>query len=383
MNTEYIETTEQLQDLCDRLSGAEWLALDTEFMRESTYYPKLCLLQVGTPEITACIDPIALPDLDPFLDLMYREDIIKVMHAGGQDMEIFYHLRGSLPAPIFDTQVAAPLLGFQEQAGYARLVEEIAGVHLSKSHTRADWSHRPLSEAQIQYAADDVVYLCQVYTHLRDELTRRGRMEWLKDEFAALSDPSRYINPPEKAWRRVKATNKLRGATLSIIQSLAAWREEVAQKENRPRGWLIKDDVMVDLARQKPAGLPELGRIRGLNERTCKRFGEHILSIIQDAGQKKPDPLPAYVKAAKPTVNQLAIVDMLNAIVHLRAAEQELNPAQLAPRKALESLVMGKDEEIAVLQGWRKNLIGDELQSVLRGEKCLVIQDNHLVLESK
>jgi len=381
MNILYIDTTKKLIDLCQQLQACDWLALDTEFMREKTYYPKLCLLQVGTPEITACIDPLSIDDLDPILKLIYDPGMVKVMHACGQDMECFYHLRGDLPTQVFDTQVAAPLLGYPEQAGYARLVEDILGVRLKKSHTRADWSHRPLSAAQLEYAADDVVYLCRLYTHLHDQLSQRGRLDWLQSDFVSLSDSSRYENPPTLAWRRIKAAQKLRGKQLAILQALAAWRETTAQKDNIPRGWLIKDDVLGDIARQQPTNMEELSRIRGLNEGTLKRRADKILKVISDSRNNTPEALPAYTRALKPSVEQEALVELLSAVVHLRAAEQTLNPAQLASRKELQRLVMG-DNELDIMQGWRRKLIGEELQSVLTGERQLHIQDGSLkVLE--
>jgi len=379
METLYIDTSEKLLELCQRLQSCEWLALDTEFMREKTYYPQLCLLQIGTPEMTACIDPLAIDNMQPVLDLIYNPDITKVLHACGQDMEIFYHLRGSLPGPVFDTQIAAPLLGFAEQAGYARLVEDILGVQLKKSHTRADWSHRPLSNAQLEYAADDVVYLCQIYTVLRDKLFQRGRLDWLQDDFLGLSDPGRYSNPPEKAWRRVKAAHKLRGSQLATLQAFAAWREECAQQENLPRGWLVKDDVMVDIAKQQPVNVEELARIRGLGERTLKRRSDAILKIIQNNRDSKPEAMPDYVRSAKPSVEQEAVIDLLNAVVHVRAAEHQLNPVQLASRKQLQKMVQG-EQALELMNGWRRKLIGEELQAVLKGKRHLHIKDGALTI---
>lgn len=380
MNIQYIDKPEGLLALCRQLASCEWIALDTEFMREKTYYPKLCLLQVGTPELTACIDPLAISDLEPILQLIYDPKITKVMHACGQDMECFYHIKGDLPLAIFDTQVAAPLLGHPEQAGYARLVEDILGVRLKKSHTRADWSHRPLSAAQLEYAADDVVYLCQLYTYLRERLEQRGRLDWLTADFASLSDSTRYQNPPALAWRRIKAAHKLRGKQLAVLQTLAAWREETAQQEDLPRGWLIKDDVLADIARQQPASRDELARIRGLNEATIRRRADKILALISDARNNTPTELPDYQRSKKPAAEQESVIELLSAVVHLRAAQQALNPAQLASRKELQRLVMG-DRELDILKGWRLKLIGEELQSVLTGERHIQIQNGMLVVQ--
>ena len=193
----YVDSPAALGDLCNRLAGAEWIAVDTEFLREKTYYPQLCLLQVGTPAVTACVDPLALTDLGPLLDLLYDPAIAKVFHACHQDLEIFYNLRGSVPGPVFDTQIAAPLLGHPEQMGYAGLVEALLGVTLEKAHARADWTRRPLPESQLRYAADDVIYLAQLYPVLRAELAKHGRLQWLADDFAALGDPERYASHPD------------------------------------------------------------------------------------------------------------------------------------------------------------------------------------------
>ena len=199
-----IDTAEDLENLCHQLQDAAWLAVDTEFLRESTYFPKLCLLQIATPQLTACIDALSISKIDVVLDLIYRKNIVKVMHAARQDLEIFYHLRGSLPQPVFDSQLAAPLLGHPEQMGYASLVEAFLGIHLSKAHTRTDWSQRPLSDAQLQYAADDVRYLAQLYPLLYAKLEQLDRLDWLADDFTALTDPVQYERPPEQAWLRVK-----------------------------------------------------------------------------------------------------------------------------------------------------------------------------------
>ncbi|OOZ41019.1 ribonuclease D [Solemya pervernicosa gill symbiont] len=379
MDTLYIETPAALTDLCNRLSGAEWIAIDTEFMRETTYYPKLCLLQVGIPGLAALVDPLALDNLDPLLDLLYDPKVTKVLHACRQDLEILFHMRGELPAPIFDTQIAAPLLGYQEQIGYASLVEKRLNISVDKSHTRADWTHRPLSEAEQQYAANDVIHLCALYPELRSELEERGRLAWLDDDFTALSDPALYVNAPEKAWLRIKMINKFRGVQLAVLQALAQWREQTAQNDNRPRNRLMRDDALGDIARMTPDDMESLARIRGLHERLVKRYGKSILDLIKASRENEPKPLPAFKKPSKPSIEQEALVDLLNAVVHLRAAEQQLSPTQLAPRKQLQQLVMGS-EDIELMRGWRKQLIGDELRRVLSGELTIGVANGSLVV---
>jgi ribonuclease D len=377
MKTHYIDTKKALQEFCAEIANCSWLAIDTEFMREKTFYPELCLIQIGTSELTACIDPLRLDDLDDLLDVLYNKDITKVVHAGGQDMEIFYHLRGELPQPIFDTQLAAPLLGHPEQAGYARLVEDILGVNLKKIHTRADWAHRPLTAAQIEYAADDVIYLVKIYQILLDQLQQRQRLSWLDADFSHLTDPRRYENLPELAWKRVKSVNRLRGSQLSTLQVLAEWREQRAQQENIPRGWLIKDDVLIDMAKQRPSSLETLGRVRGLSDRTVKRRGQELLDIIQSGMQQQPQPLPEHIKSKKLNHDQEAVVDLMSALVHIRATENDLNPALLVSRKQLQKIAGGEGIE-ETLSGWRYKILGAELQNLLDGNTCIGLDQGKL-----
>ena len=244
----FIDDQRGLATVCATLSQAPWFAIDTEFLREKTYYPKLCLVQVATPDMVACIDPLVLDDITPLLDVIFDQQITKVMHAARQDMEIFYHLRGTVPAPVFDTQIAALLLGLPDQVGYGGLVQELLGVKLHKLHSRTDWSQRPLDGEQLHYAADDVIYLAQAYQLMQEKLWESDRLDWLAGDFQALSDPALYAAHPETAWLRVKGANKLSGAALAALQALAAWREDKAQTLDRPRDWVLRDDVLLDLS---------------------------------------------------------------------------------------------------------------------------------------
>jgi ribonuclease D len=377
----YVDTPDALGQFTEQVSGADWIALDTEFLREKTYYPKLCLIQIATPEVVACIDPLALDDLSPLLDLIFDSRITKVMHAARQDMEIFFHLRSDVPAPVFDTQIAALLLGYPDQIGYGNLVKEILGVNLEKKHTRADWSLRPLSPDQIQYAADDVVYLVEVYQHLQEKLNGLGRLEWLTGDFERLTHPDLYQNAPDKAWLKVKGGNRLKGASLSILQALAEWREKLVQKKDIPRGWLLRDDVLIELARHQPDSMPSLEKIRGLGERLLKRHGEHLLGLVADAKKKPPEPLPKKDFPKRLTPPQDALVDVMMAVVRISAENNSLNPAVLAARTQLEKLVTG-DTNSGLMQGWRRKLVGDQLQALLNGEVGLSVKDGELVLGS-
>lgn len=380
-NSLFIDNSPALQELCGRLQGADWLAVDTEFLRESTYFPKLCLIQIATPQLVACIDPLPLTDIEPLLELLYDSAITKVMHAARQDLEIFYHLRGGLPQPVFDTQLAAPLLGYPEQAGYATLVEALLGVHLSKSHTRADWSHRPLSAAQLQYAADDVRYLAQLYPLLRAKLETLGRLSWLDDDFAALTDPAQYDRPPEQAWLRVRGAHLLRGHRLAALQALAAWRERTARATDQPRNWLLRDDSMLDLAKIQPTDNTALLRIRGINTQVARKHGEALLQVIAAAKTQEPQPLAAEQRAARLTPAQDSIVELLIAAVHMIGAQHTLHPAVIASRKELERLVLG-DQTVNVLHGWRRKLAGDTLLAVLQGGHGLRVMDGTVHLSN-
>jgi len=375
----YIDTPSALEQLCQQLQNVPWIALDTEFLREKTYYPQLCLLQLGTDEITACIDPLKLPNLDPLLPLFDDPNITKIFHAASQDLEILFQLNGRLPSPIFDTQIAAPLLGHNEQIGYANLVNEVLGVQLEKAHSRADWTRRPLPEAQLNYAADDVIYLGQIYTKLKQQLEQKDRLGWLDDDFQALTDTSRYQIDPNTIWQKLRGLERLRGESISIAQQLCVWREEQAQKKNLPRKWLLKDEVILDLAMQKPDNRTELGHIRGLSERFLQHSAKTLLNVISDARQQTPQPLPTFMKKQRPKAEHEAVADLLMAMVRQRAEEQALNPNVITQRKELLKFIQG-EKELTLLSGWRNKMIGADLQALLDGEANLSVQGGKLSL---
>lgn len=377
MTIEYIDKPEQLSDLCKRILEESWIALDTEFLREKTYYPKFCLLQIATPEWVVCIDPIALSDLSELFSAINDPSITKVLHSCRQDLEIFYQLTGKVTTPVFDTQIAAPLLGFQENPGYAMLVSSFLNVNLSKVHTRTDWSVRPLSEAQIQYAADDVIYLCKIYQMICQQLEELGRLSWLEKDFELLNNTELYQISPVNAWLKVKAKNRLTGKQLSIVQSLTEWREKTAQKEDRPKNWIIRDDLLLELAKQQPETVAELAKVPGMNERSVRRYGKVICQLIADAMKKSPIPLDDKAKNTKKTQKQEAVLDVLTAIVRIRADENSLNPVILASRKDLEKLLFD-EEENPLLLGWRYNMVGRELQGLLEGQCALTLDKGNI-----
>ncbi|MGJ0428928.1 ribonuclease D [Methylobacter sp.] len=380
---QYIDTPEKLSALCQQILKEPWLALDTEFLREKTYFPKFCLLQIATPEWVACVDPIALPDLSELFDVLYNPSIVKVFHSSRQDLEIFYQLRGCIPEPIFDTQIAAPLLGFQDNPGYAMLVSSFLNINLSKAHTRTDWTVRPLSEEQLRYAADDVIYLCQVYMIMCQKLQELGRLDWLKSDFELLKDSELYLVSPEKAWLKVKGKNKLTGRQLSIVQTLCEWRERTAQTEDRPRSWLMRDDLLLELAKLQPDSVNALAKVRGINERTVNRYGKVLCQLINEARQRPPLPLNEKGRPARKTQQQEAILDILTALVRIRAEENSLNPTILATRKDLEVLLFNEDDDCPLLHGWRFSMAGKELVGLLKGDLLIGIESDKLNIVNK
>ncbi|NOT11150.1 MAG: ribonuclease D [Methylococcaceae bacterium] len=384
MNTiQYIDTTEQLANLCLQIKKEPWLALDTEFLREKTYYPKFCLLQIASPSWVACIDPIVLPALDDLFEVLYDPSIVKVFHSCRQDLEIFYQVTGKLPEPVFDTQLAAPLLGFQDNPGYAMLVSSLLNINLNKAHTRADWSKRPLTEAQIQYAADDVIYLCKIYELIKQKLAELGREDWLKQDFAELSNPECYEITPDKAWYKIKGKNKLTGRQLSIVQLLAEWREKTAQSEDRPKSWLLRDEQLFDMAKLQPETISDLAEVRGINERVIARHGKELCELVTLAKNRAPTPLNEKSKPVKKTQQQEAILDILTALVRIRAEENALNPAILATRKDLEELMFNEDGDCHLTHGWRYSMAGRELIGLLEGKSFLGIDSGRLAIIEK
>ena len=380
---QYINTADQLRELCGHIQKASWLALDTEFLREKTYYSKFCLLQIATPDWVACVDPIALPELSELFEAIYNPNIVKVFHSCHQDLEIFYQMTGKVPGPIFDTQVAAPLLGYQDNPGYAMLVSSLLNINLNKAHTRADWSKRPLTEAEIQYAADDVIYLCQIYQIMLQKLESLGRAGWLKHDFAELENPDNYQVLPEKAWLKLRGKNKLTSKQLAIVQALTEWREKTAQAENRPKTWLLRDELVFDMAKLQPETVAELTTIRNINERTVHRYGRKLCELIAIAKNNEPQPLKEKDKAIKKNQQHEAILDILTALVRIRAEENSLNPTILATRKDLEVLMFNDEEGCPLLHGWRHSMAGKELVGLLKGDLLFGIQGDRLSVIDK
>ncbi|VAW80189.1 Ribonuclease D [hydrothermal vent metagenome] len=373
---EFIDTAEALTTFCDAIKESDWIALDTEFIREKTYYPRLCLIQIGVPDRAACIDPLALQSLDPVYELLMNPAITKVLHACSQDLEIFVHQKGEVPGPIFDTQLAAPLLGLAEQIGYGNAVRELLGVQLDKAQSRTDWSKRPLSSAQLEYAADDVIYLAKMYPLMCKRLDKLGRLDWLDAEFEPYGKLERYQPHPENAWRRIRGLEKLKPKALSVVQKLAAWREVRARDRDLPRNWIIKDEVIFDIARLAPGKTADLDTIRGLQPKTIERYGQLLIDMAQQARTEDPLPLPKRSRGVKASVQEDALTDILSAQLRLLSDAQGINSATVASRKDLLALVRG--EESVLMKGWRKKLAGEELVALRDGRRSVSVEDSQV-----
>ncbi len=377
MSDLYIDTPEALAELCVELRREDWLALDTEFLREQSYRPRLCLIQVANSHVIACIDPLAL-DIEPLLDVLYEPGITKVLHAAGQDLEIFTTLRGAPPTTIFDTQIAATVLGQGEQVGYGALVQTVLGLQLEKTQARTDWCRRPLNEEQLNYAADDVRHLREVYHAQRRQLDELGRAGWLAEDFAELADPARYTVEPDKAWRKVKGASRLKPAQLVVLQRLAAWREQRAVQLDKPRRWIIKDDPLLDLARQQPKNLDKMSHIRGLDAGLIKRSGGELLELMEKARAIPREQWPALPKGPRLSAAQEPLVDLGMALLRERCREQNISPGAVASRKDIEALLHGDDDELPLLHGWRRAVAGEALQRLFAGELSLAVRDGAL-----
>jgi len=352
-----ITTQEDLAALAARLTAADAFAVDTEFLRERTYRAELCLIQVATSDAAACVDPLRLHDLSTLARPLILGSAVKVMHACRQDLEVLYPVAGVV-GPVFDTQIAAALTGAPAQVGYADLVRRLLGCDLAKAHTRTDWSLRPLSPEQIEYALDDVRYLLPLKVHLEEQIERLGRTAWLEEELAALASAGNFSVDPQQAWLRVKGLHGLDAARARLLQELAAWRERRAIERNRPRGWILEEAVLREIVLRVPRTHAELAGIADLPASTLKHCGEEILACVEAAGV--PDPPPPLDPRVRPDPARTALVRKLADLNQSIALELALSPEVLTTRRELEQLVDGR-RDVPVLQGWRRSVVGDRL----------------------
>jgi ribonuclease D len=364
----------ELKAFCDQLTNAPFIAVDTEFMRETTYWPKLCLIQVASPEAEAVIDPLAEGlDLAPLLALFADSKIEKVFHAARQDVEIFHNL-GVIPRPLFDTQIAAMAAGFGEQIAYDALVRQMLRIDLDKSSRFTDWARRPLSEAQLVYALADVTHLAALYPMLRERLEKAGRLAWVKEEMAALCDPALYDTEPDNAWKRLKP-KKSATKYLAVLKSVAAWRERTAQQRDQPRGRIIKDDAIDEIATQAPTDADGLNRLRAVPKGfSGSRYGPELLDAVK-AALRDPDayaPVIARNHSSQAPASG-AIVELLKVLLKARAEDSGVAAKLIATVADLEKIAGDDNADSPALEGWRREAFGEDALRLKRGELALVL----------
>jgi ribonuclease D len=356
-----VTTTAALTELAERLEAADAIGLDTEFLRERTYRAELCLIQVATADHAACVDPLALADLAALVPTLTAARPVKVMHASRQDLEVLFPVAG-IVGPVFDTQIAAALTGMPAQIGYGELVRRTLGKELAKSHTRTDWSRRPLSTEQVEYALDDVRYLLPLKSQLEEQLERLGRLAWLGEELAELGDAQAFAVDPEDAWRRLKGLRGLDSGRTRLARTLAAWRERRAIERNRPRGWILDDVSLREIVMRVPRTVEQLQSIPEMAPGVIKHCAEDILGIVNAADV--PNPPPPLAVRARPSPEQTALVKKLGALNQSIAQRLGLSPEVLATRRDIEQLAEG-GRDVAILQGWRRAIVGEPMLAAL------------------
>jgi len=374
-----ITTTRKLAEACARMAGHPFVTVDTEFLRESTYYPKLCVAQMASTDEAVVIDALADGvDLAAFFALMADGNVVKVFHAARQDIEICWHEAGIIPAPIVDTQVAAMVLGYGDSISYDQLVQRLTGDNLDKSHRFTDWTRRPLSEAQLAYAISDVTHLRDVYLKLSADLEKRGRNDWMRDEMEVLTSPDTYRFEPEHAWERLK-TRVRKPKELAVLIEVAAWREREAQARDVPRGRVLKDDVIGDIAIQAPTTIERLGGLRSLPrgfERS--KWGEAIVQAVKHGLARDPKGLPR-LERPRPAANGQATVELLKVLLRMTAERHGVAAKVIATVDDLDRIAADDAADVPALHGWRRELVGEKALALKRGRLALSIERGRVV----
>ncbi len=376
-----ITTTDALNALVERLSASPFVAVDTEFMRENTYWPELCLLQIADADEAAAIDPKADGlDMTSLLDLLVNNDeVLKVFHAGGQDLEIIHNLTGKVPVPLFDTQIAAMALGYGEQIGYSNLVESMLGHSLDKGARFTDWSRRPLDKRQLDYAIADVTHLSVIFPKMVQKLKKTGRGDWLDEEMERLADPSSFAFEPEDAWKRLKLPSR-NPAVLGRLKALAGWRETEARGKNLPRGRIIKDDTLNELASHPPRNQDDLGKVRGLSSGWRNNdIGARLMNALADAEPMGPDDLPSREPRHPGLTKDAALVsDLLKLLLKIRAKEVGVASKLIARSDDLEALAAGVRSNLGILSGWRFEQFGRDALDLVEGRLGFATENGKL-----
>ena len=378
-----ISDTKTLTALIDRLAKMPFVAVDTEFMRENSYWPDLCLIQIASSDEAAAIDPKADGlDMKPLLDLLVdNRDVLKIFHAGGQDLEIVHNLTGKTPVPLFDTQIAAMALGYGEQVGYSNLIESMLGHVLDKGARFTDWSRRPLDKRQIDYAIADVTHLATIFPKMIDKLRKTDRGGWLDEEMERLADPSSFAYPPEDAWKRLKMPGR-NPQLLGRLKAIAGWRETEARNKNLPRGRILKDDTLGELAAHPPKTQDDLGKVRGLSAGWRNNdIGSRLMQALATAQPISPDELPQRdLKRPGLTKDSSLVSDLLKLLLKIRSRDTGVAPKLIARSDELEALAGGMRDGLTILQGWRFDQFGRDALDLVEGRLAFGIEDGKLIM---
>jgi ribonuclease D len=377
-----ITDTNALADFCARQVGASFVTVDTEFMRERTYWPILCLVQVAGPEEGVAIDALAPGiDLTPLLELMADRSILKVFHAARQDIEIFFNLSGTVPTPLFDTQIAAMVCGFGDAASYETLVAKLAQASLDKSSRFTDWSRRPLTERQIRYALADVIHLRTVYETLRQRLASNGRATWFAEEIADLSNPENYRSDPSEAWRRFRLRGRVDPRFFAVLREVAAWRETAARQRNLPRGRIMRDEAVLEIAAHMPKTVDALARTRSLGKGVAEgKLGSEILETVQHGLAKSSASEPPAPTRSDPPPGVGPLLELLRVLLKQRCEEHQVAQKLLATTEDLEAIAADDDAPVRALSGWRREIFGKDALALKHGRLALTVRRNRIRL---
>jgi ribonuclease D len=374
-----ITTSADLAAICDRMAKHPFITVDTEFLRETTYYPLLCVAQIASADEAAVIDALAPGiDLKPFFELMANEKVVKVFHAARQDIEIIWNMAKTIPHPIFDSQVAAMVLGYGDSISYDQLVQRITGDVLDKSNRFTDWTRRPLTDAQTTYALSDVTHLRDVYIKLASDLEKRGRTSWVEAEMGILTSPETYRADPANAWERLKARVR-KPKELAVLMEIAAWREREAQTRDVPRSRVLKDDVLGDLATQAPTTIEKLGHLRSLPkgfERS--RWGEAIVEAVQRGVDRDPKTLPRFERF-RPAQNGAATVELLKVLLRMTAESHGVAAKVIATVDELDRIAADDEADVPAMKGWRRELFGDKAIALKHGKLALAVDKGRVI----
>ena len=376
-----IETTQELARICTRLRQHDFVGVDTEFIREQTYWPKLCLIQLAGPQDEALVDPLSPGiSLEPFFHLMANERVVKVFHAARQDLEIIWNQAHLIPHPIFDTQVAAMVCGFGEAVSYVNLVKQVTRQDLDKTSRFTDWARRPLSAKQLAYALGDVIHLREIYRYLRAELEREGRAGWVDEEMAALTEPGTYEANPEEAWRRLKLRVKSRKG-LGVLIELAAWRERAAQAQDVPRSRILRDDTLYDIANHAPTATSQLAELRTLSDGFARSArAKEIIEAVKRGLGRDPKTVPPLRTGVPLPAEKLALLDLLRVLLKTCAARHKVAPRLIADGDDLERMAVEDAPDVPAMRGWRYDLFGVHAKELKEGKLALRVEGREVAL---